>query len=153
MAPESKIRKLAANHGFVEHEARGVIGFHREHSDGRRQGLGVFWWSNDKHAAEAGIPRYYLVLDVSPGVPDAGGRFRLPMVAWPAAPADQTIRPWADVVAEFEEVFLPLLDSPVAQAPELTRALGNRYSLWAEGDLSNDQAWTPRTPTESDGRS
>lgn len=145
MAPESKIRKLAASHGFTEQDVPGFIGFHRTHSDGRRQVLNVFWWSNDKHAAEAGIPRYYLVFDVSPGARETGGRFRLPMVAWPAAPGEQTIRPWADVVTEFEEVILPLFDCSEVEARALTRGLGNRYRIWADGDLSSDQAWTPRT--------
>lgn len=131
MAPENKIRKLAASHGFEEHSAPGFVGFHRTHPDGRRQVMNIFSWSNDKHAAEAGIPRYYLVFDISLGACDAGGRFRLPMVEWPAAPAEQTIRPWADVAAEFEEVFLPLFDSPEDKAHELTRGLGDRYRLRA----------------------
>lgn len=145
MVPKHKIRKLAASHGFIEHDEPGFIGFHRTH-DGRHQMLNVFSWANDKHAAAAGIPRYYLVLDISTGVRDAGGRFRLPMVAWPAPPGEQTIRPWTDVATEFEEVFLPLFNSPEAEARELTRRLGNRYRLWAKGDPDSGQTWTPTRP-------
>lgn len=145
MAPESKIRKLAASHGFVEHDEPGFIAFHRTY-DGRHQVLNVFSWANDKHAAAAGIPRYYLVFDVSPGIREAGGRFRLPMVAWPAPPDKQAIRPWADVVAEFEEVFLPLFNSSEDEARELTRSLGWRYRLWGlKATPDSDQTWTPRT--------
>ena len=35
---ESRTRNLAARYGFVEHTGPGFIGFHRTHSDGRRQG-------------------------------------------------------------------------------------------------------------------
>lgn len=146
MAPESKIRKLATSHGFIEHDQPGFIGFHRTH-DGRHQTLNVFSWSNDKHAAAARIPRYYLVLDISPGIREAGGRFRLPMVEWPAPPDEQTIRPWADVATEFTEVLLPPFNSPENEARELTQRLSNRYRLWAEGDPDSDQTWTPSTTT------
>lgn len=120
-------------HGFEEQPAPGFIGFDRTHPDGRSQGLHVFWWQNAKHAAAAGIPRYYMVLDVSigslAGGCGAGGRFRLPMVAWPAAPDTQLVRPWTDVAAEFEDVFLPLYDLPEAEGSRRLRGLDHRYQI------------------------
>lgn len=126
MAPQAQLRRLAMTHGFEEHSTPGFIGFHRTHPDGRSQGLHVFWWQNAKHAAVAGIPRYYMVLDVSIGsMPNgggAGGRFRLPMVTWPV-PDTQLVRPWTEVAAEFKEIFLPLLrPTGSRRQPPTTRA-------------------------------
>lgn len=121
-------------HGFEEHPAPGFVGFHRTHSDGRAQVLQVFWWQNAKYAAAADIPRYYMVLDVSigslcPRGAGASGRFRLPMVAWPAVPGLQVVRRWMDVAAEFESVFLSLYDLPAAEGLRRLHGLDDRYQI------------------------
>lgn len=145
MPPEAKMRALAARHGFVEHPAPGFLGFHRTHADGRWQGLNVFWWSNAQHAAALGIPRYYMVFDIAPAASAPGGRFRLPMVVWPAALAEQDVRPWPDVVAEFEEVFLPVFDAPESRGRELVEDLSARYQIFPGGGNGNAQGWVPHS--------
>lgn len=144
MAPHAQFRRLATTHGFLEHPAPGFIGFHRIHPDGRSQSLNVFWWQNAKHAAAAGIPRYYMVLDVSIGSLTHGagatGRFRLPMVTWPAAPSSQLVRPWTDVAAELEEVFLPLYDLPEAEGSRRLRRLDDRYQIKRPSDAASGAA-------------
>ncbi|RIT36759.1 hypothetical protein D2E76_15995 [Mycobacteroides abscessus] len=128
---------LAESHGFTLHEAPGyVVGAHRRHADGRLQQMHLFWWRNDKIAAQRGIPRAYLVVD--PTLDQAGGkptpnsygsegRFRIPLVAWPSE--EQAMRPWEDVVAEFGAVFGAAFDAPLQVGSEAIRELPARYMI------------------------
>ncbi|MFV8227252.1 hypothetical protein [Mycolicibacterium fortuitum] len=129
MAAVQSLRKLVTSHGFVEHHSPGFVGFHRRHDDGREQNLSAFWWANAKHAAAKGIPRSYMVVCLDPGGGAGDGRFRLPLVRWPAPVEGQTRRPWAEVATEFEDVFWPIYDLPAAEGRELIAALGDRYQI------------------------
>lgn len=130
MAAVQSLRKLVKGHGFIEHDTPGFVAFHRTHEDGREQSLSVFWWANAKHAAAKGIPRSYMVVCLDPGGGAGGGRVRLPLVQWPAPPAGQSNRSWAEVAKEFEEVFWPIYDLPAAEARERIGSLGDRYRIW-----------------------
>lgn len=85
------------------------------------QRLDVFRWSNSlDYATLNGIPRSYLVLCLTlHGQTEDGGRWMLPLVEWPSD--EQPLRPWDDVVEEFDEVFAPLFDDHAR--------LGPRYRL------------------------
>lgn len=96
-----RMQNLLTSHGYELFDEPGFVA-------GRREGeiLGLFTWGSDIHASSKLIPRRYLV------VSSALGRYRLPMVEWERwmPVAEQTPRPWADVVAEFDAVLAPVLD-------------------------------------------
>lgn len=136
MVTKRQVERLAESHGFTLHDAPGFIGAHRRHADGRFQQVHLFWWRNDKIAAQRGIPRAYLVvdptLDQESGQPTARscgsvGRYRIPLVEWPSA--EQAVRKWDDVVAEFGEVFGAAFDAPLDVGTEALRKLPDRYLI------------------------
>jgi len=119
---EQRMLALGAKYGFAPSPRPGFVGMART-TPGTVQRLDVFFWSNRKHADAHGIPRSYAVLEV------AGRRYRLPLVEWPSP--TQPRRPWADVEAEFDEVFGPVLTaSENGQEAPWERLEGNaRYGL------------------------
>lgn len=85
-----------------------------------------------KHADAVGIPRFSavicLALDASAESTRAeDGRLIIPFVEWPSI--DQAPRPWADVVAEFGEVLMPIFDAPITVGEEMLDSLGERYQF------------------------
>lgn len=142
MPSQRQIASLLASTAFAPQDAPGFEAFTRHHPrDGRRQIIRIFTWSSTRHADDAEgnpeRPRAYLcidpVLDADTG--DAEARYRLPLVEWPSAPEDrspakdQARRPWADVAAEFREVYLRALDEPFPAGQARLRALPDRYHL------------------------
>lgn len=109
--------------GFEEYETPGFLAFSYGPND-----LRVFTWSNRKVADRDGIPRSYAVLCFGFGTPDQF-RVRVPLVEWPSA--EQAKRPWPEVQAEIETVFLPLLNlrSSVEALAVLDSYDQDRYSL------------------------
>lgn len=136
MVTSRQMEKLAASCGFTLHMAPGFVGAHRRHRDGRFQQMHLFWWRNDKVAAQHGIPRAYLLvdptLDQDGGQPTPNsygslGRFRIPLVEWPSQ--DQPWRTWGDVATEFRKVFGAAFDAPLDVGTEAIRGLPERYQL------------------------
>lgn len=102
-------------------------GFISGRDDRRGVEVSLFTWGGADHAEQYLIPRHYLVVCMQ------GGRWRLPTVEWePFLPqASQHTRPWADVLAEFDDVFLPMLDggpAPTSERYVLERGLPERLS-------------------------
>lgn len=89
-------------------------------------------WSNTKHAEAVLIPRNYVV------VCGIGGRWRLPTVAWERflPVEDQTPRKTADIIAEFNDVFAPLLELPTDEGATILRGARERYDMGAILDRS-----------------
>lgn len=118
MVTENQARKLLEPHGFVHHEVPGFVGFHRTHTDGRKQLLHLFSWSNPKHADAQGIPHSYVVLapmiDAAKLPGESGfhvqedGRFTVIVKGFGGYP----VRTWAEVSDEIIERILPVLDLP-----------------------------------------
>lgn len=102
---------LGAPYGFEFSHSDGFVGMKRTNEDGTTERLDVFYWSNKKAAEAAGIPWAYVVFDIE------GRRYRIPQVEWPSDTQER--RPWADVKAEFDRVFGPVLNLPVGQRDEL----------------------------------
>lgn len=134
MPSQMQVLKMLAPHGFTLSPRQGFVGAGRTHPDGRAQRLDVFFWSGTRQADAAGIPRSYLVADL--GLDAAGGpRRRLPLVHWPDDPgqrvpaAQQRIRPWREVVAEFEEVFIPAMNVDLHTGYAMLEALPERYLI------------------------
>lgn len=98
--------------------------------DGTR--LSMLRWSNTKHAEAVLIPRNYVV------VCGIGGRWRLPTVEWERflPVAEQTPRKTADIIAEFNDVFAPLLELPTDEGVTILRGAGERYDMGAILDRS-----------------
>ncbi|PPG02690.1 hypothetical protein C5E06_09560 [Pseudoclavibacter sp. RFBI5] len=98
--------------------------------DGTR--LSMLRWFNTKHAEAVLIPRNYVV------VCGIGARWRLPTVEWERfLPVDeQTPRKTADIIAEFNEVFAPLLDGSEDEGAAILSAYGDRYDMNAVLDRS-----------------
>lgn len=139
MPTERQIITMTEPHGFrLEHKPGFVAVARRHPEDARHQWFKIFWWGNPKHADAKGIPRSYLcidpILDSEQGHSTLG-RYRLPLVDWPDNPDDrlpsseQKIRPWRDVVKEFNEVFVAALDAPQEIGHANLLALGERYRL------------------------
>ncbi|WP_136042448.1 MULTISPECIES: hypothetical protein [unclassified Microbacterium] len=89
--------------------------------------VSLFTWGGADHAEQFLIPRHYLVVCMQ------GGRWRLPTVEWePFLPqSSQHTRPWADVLAEFDEVFLPMLaggPAPMGERHVLERGLPEKLA-------------------------
>lgn len=118
-----RVTDLLESHGFTLNPRPGFLGFSRTHNE-VVQYIDFFRWSNKKNAESAGIPRTYLVLCISRNGEryEDSGRWRLPLVEWPSD--EQPVRKWSDVVDEFNEIFMPLLDSP-----ETPFNLDERYHL------------------------
>ncbi len=124
MTSERQLLALGAQHGYGPSPRIGFVGMAKLRADGTKQRLDIFTWGNAKVADQHAIPRSYLAL--CPGIGDEEiGRWRLPLVEWPG----QATRAWADVAAEFDDVFAAVLDGPVAQIAERLFALGPRYAL------------------------
>ncbi|MBF4549354.1 hypothetical protein [Pseudoclavibacter sp. VKM Ac-2888] len=98
--------------------------------DGTR--LSMLRWSNTKHAEAVLIPRNYVV------VCGIGGRWRLPTVEWERflPVEEQTPRKTADIIAEFNEVFAPMLELPTDEGATILRGAGERYDMGAILDRS-----------------
>lgn len=131
-----QLEKLAESLGFTLHDAPGYVGAHRRHADGRLQQMHLFWWRNDKIAAQRDLPKAYLVVDPTldqtggqptPNSYGSQGRFRVPLVDWPST--QQALRTWADVVAEFNEVFGTAFDAPLDDGVDAIRKLPGRYRI------------------------
>lgn len=110
------LSKLMAEAGFEPVERPGMASFERVTSDGRRQRLSWFRWSNPKVADQQGIPRNYLVAAISTDDTDLGQipiedvpRLRIPLVEWPSE--QQAARPWGAVADDIRRVVLPILDA------------------------------------------
>lgn len=139
MATEKQVTKMVAGDGFEYVEEQGFHSFTRRHPDDeRRQWLRFIFWGNPKHADKAGIPRSYLCVIPSLDVEVEGHdpvRLRLPLVYWPddevwrVPAAEQTIRPWGDVTAEFHRVFMTAFDAPYDEGSATLKALPGRYHL------------------------
>lgn len=122
MASTRQIVAMVTGHGFTERTEPGFLAFTRAHpTDGRSQQLHVFTWSNKKIAAAEGTPSAYLVICPAIDVPLGrhgrrveDERFKIPLVEWPDAP--DTRRPWASVLAEFDDLFAPVFDLPAPEA-------------------------------------
>jgi len=122
----TRLHQLLSDHGFQPVPTPGFIA-------GSKPGRSValFTWASDRHAIASLTPRRYLVVAPQTESGHELGRWRLPLVAWsPNLPiAEQAPRPWAEVTAEFAEVFAPALD---LDDDTLRRALdgaGRRYAL------------------------
>lgn len=94
-----RLQALLRDRGFIVEPDPGFI----SGTDAFGERLSLFTWGNNSHAEQALIPRSYLVVCTTQG------RWRLPLVDWhPNDPvSEQLKRPWADVLAEFDGVFLP----------------------------------------------
>lgn len=99
-------------------------------TDGAR--LSMLRRSNTKHAEAVLIPRNYVV------VCGIGGRWRLPTVEWERflPVEEQTPRKTADIIAEFNDVFAPLLELPTDEGATILRGAGERYDMGAILDRS-----------------
>ncbi|MBF4459429.1 hypothetical protein [Pseudoclavibacter sp. VKM Ac-2867] len=108
--------------------------------DGTR--LSMLRWSNTKHAEAVLIPRHYVV------VCGIGGRWRLPTVEWERflPVEEQTPRKTADIIAEFNEVFAPMLELPTDEGATILRGAGERYDMGAILDRSARTAGLSTTP-------
>lgn len=139
MATEKQVTKMVSGHGFEYVEEPGFLSFTRQHpEDGRTQWLRFIFWGNPKHADKAGIPRSYLCVIPSLDVEVQGrdpGRLRLPLVYWPddeiwrVPAAEQTVRPWDDVTAEFRWVFIAAFNASYSAGLDALNALPERYRL------------------------
>lgn len=110
---EKRILALGEKYGFAPSPRAGFIGMERNAPQGVQR-LDVFVWSNKKLAEAAGIPWSYAVVDID------GARYRLPLVERPSQ--TQPRRPWAQVEAEFDEAFGPLLAPQARRARPIGRA-------------------------------
>ncbi|WP_439248310.1 hypothetical protein [Micrococcus luteus] len=149
MPTAAQIQKMLAPHGFSVVPDEGFVALERVHpTDGRLQGLRIFWWGNPRHADKPpACPRAYLValpyLDIDSSPVD-GGRYRIPLVEWPDSPAlrvpasQQTRRPWKEVVAEFHQVITAALDAPYEQGKASLEGLGERYQVSWPGGAAAD---------------
>lgn len=139
MATEKQVTKMVAKYGFEYVEEEGFHSFTRRHpDDGRTQWLRFIFWGNPKHADKVGIPRSYLCVIPSLDVEVEGrdpARLRLPLVHWPddeiwrVPAAEQTVRPWPDVIDEFHRVFMAAFDAPHNEGRAALEALPERYRL------------------------
>lgn len=135
MVTANQARRLFEPHGFVHHEAPGFIGFHRTHTDGRKQLLHLFSWSNPKHADAQGIPHSYVVvapmIDASTLPGESGfhvqedGRFTVTVKGYGGFP----IRTWREVADELVERFLPAFDLPLPAGIDLLDQLNETNHL------------------------
>lgn len=122
MTTKKRLEALLRDRGLTVFDDPGFISGRDEQ---RSLEVSLFTWGGADHAEQYLIPRHYLVVCMQ------GGRWRLPTVEWePFLPqAEQHSRPWADVLAEFDEVFLPMFDggpAPTSERYTLERGLTER---------------------------
>ncbi len=128
MTTTKRMREIVTTSGFTITDETGLIQGERDHADGRHQIMQVFYWTNPKHAAKAGIPHGYLALraQIDSGSSGAGAStLRLPTYEWPSA--DPARRPWQAVLEEFRTELLPIWDLPLALAEAHLQRLPDRY--------------------------
>lgn len=93
--------RVATRHGFVYSMRLGFVGLARGN-----QRCDLFRWSNQEISERTGSPRAYLVVCLTlNGDLEDGGRWRIPLVE--GTSADLPLRPWSEIYAEFDEIFLP----------------------------------------------
>ena len=128
MSTTHRIAKIVEPHGFVRHDTPGFAGWHRIHSeDGRKQMLHVFFWSNAKHAAAAGIPHAYVVVVPtidSRTLPGEDGYVLMEDTRFiiPTKDRQGQVIEWKEYGAPmFEQTVMPLFDTPVEVGTILVR--------------------------------
>lgn len=128
MTTDKRMREIVTGSGFTITNETGLFHGERDHVDGRHQIMQVFYWTNPKHAAKAGIPHGYLALraHIDDGRSGTGAStLRLPTYDWPAEHPER--RPWPAVLEEFRTALLPIWNLPLALAEEHLAQLPDRY--------------------------
>lgn len=128
MTTALRVKRLVSGLGFVPFDDAGFVSF-RRHANDTVQVVKFFFWTNPRHADAIGIPRHYVVialdLDSATGRGESDGRFALIV----EGRRGEGKREWRDVVDEFYEVFVPILESPVAVGRALLAEIEDTHSL------------------------
>lgn len=128
MTTALRVKRLVSGLSFFQFDDPGFVSF-RRYYDGVVQVVKFFFWSNPRHADAIGIPRHYVVialdLDSATGTGESDGRFALIV----EGRRGEGKRDWVDVADEFYEVFVPILDAPVAVGRAMLAEIAGTHSL------------------------